>query len=103
MKINEKGEIVWNNQFGTKNNDGLRSISFNSDISDNLLVSGILNLPPSNAFIRMYNTDGKMLWEKIFMGASGKSVTFDNNGNIYCLLYTSPSPRDRQKSRMPSS
>ena len=32
----------------------------------------------------------------------------DKNGNqIYfedsCLLYTSPSPRDRQKSRMPSS
>ena len=27
-----------------------------------------------------------------------------NNGMIrYCLLYTSPSPRDRQKSRMPSS
>ena len=26
----------------------------------------------------------------------------DNNRNI-CLLYTSPSPRDRQKSRMPSS
>ena len=27
------------------------------------------------------------------------------NGNIFatCLLYTSPSPRDRQKSRMPSS
>ena len=23
--------------------------------------------------------------------------------NYYCLLYTSPSPRDRQKSRMPSS
>ena len=23
--------------------------------------------------------------------------------NKYCLLYTSPSPRDRQKSRMPSS
>ena len=31
----------------------------------------------------------------------------DNNGlseySIACLLYTSPSPRDRQKSRMPSS
>ena len=25
------------------------------------------------------------------------------NGSIICLLYTSPSPRDRQKSRMPSS
>ena len=24
-------------------------------------------------------------------------------GRCYCLLYTSPSPRDRQKSRMPSS
>ena len=24
-------------------------------------------------------------------------------GNRICLLYTSPSPRDRQKSRMPSS
>ena len=26
-----------------------------------------------------------------------------DNGNYFCLLYTSPSPRDRQKSRMPSS
>ena len=25
------------------------------------------------------------------------------NTSNYCLLYTSPSPRDRQKSRMPSS
>ena len=29
---------------------------------------------------------------------SGKKVLF-----VACLLYTSPSPRDRQKSRMPSS
>ena len=30
---------------------------------------------------------------------------FEFRGNVYtgCLLYTSPSPRDRQKSRMPSS
>ena len=26
-----------------------------------------------------------------------------NNSSVRCLLYTSPSPRDRQKSRMPSS
>ena len=25
------------------------------------------------------------------------------SGDLFCLLYTSPSPRDRQKSRMPSS
>ena len=48
-----------------------------------MLVSGIMNLPPSNAFIRMYSKDGKMLWEKIFMGSSGKSVSLDNKGNIY--------------------
>ena len=31
-------------------------------------------------------------------------IAFENAGWAYaCLLYTSPSPRDRQKSRMPSS
>ena len=37
----------------------------------------------------------------IFVGPSGcgKSTTL----RMICLLYTSPSPRDRQKSRMPSS
>ena len=33
---------------------------------------------------------------------SGKSAFFGRVGDD-CLLYTSPSPRDRQKSRMPSS
>ena len=32
------------------------------------------------------------------VGVDGISILF-----IICLLYTSPSPRDRQKSRMPSS
>ena len=34
-------------------------------------------------------------------GIIGKNHVID--GVIICLLYTSPSPRDRQKSRMPSS
>ena len=33
----------------------------------------------------------------------GTSLLVDAPGNGFCLLYTSPSPRDRQKSRMPSS
>ena len=46
-------------------------------------------------------------------GAMGAAFTFplvDNNHNVTltepydnCLLYTSPSPRDAHKSRMPSS
>ena len=34
----------------------------------------------------------------------GIDATLGGGGHSYhCLLYTSPSPRDRQKSRMPSS
>ena len=32
-----------------------------------------------------------------------KSEQLPTDQEQYCLLYTSPSPRDRQKSRMPSS
>ena len=32
-----------------------------------------------------------------------KHLLLSNDHYITCLLYTSPSPRDRQKSRMPSS
>ena len=31
------------------------------------------------------------------------NIEFEGGVSINCLLYTSPSPRDRQKSRMPSS
>ena len=31
------------------------------------------------------------------------NVVSDNAGSTTCLLYTSPSPRDRTRSRMPSS
>ena len=43
--------------------------------------------------LRIYDKDGN--WKD-----------FNNEklvGDKFCLLYTSPSPRDRQKSRMPSS
>ena len=33
----------------------------------------------------------------------GDSLIIVSTDRISCLLYTSPSPRDRQKSRMPSS
>ena len=32
-----------------------------------------------------------------------KALDLDFTHHTVCLLYTSPSPRDRQKSRMPSS
>ena len=36
-------------------------------------------------------------------GALGAAIKNGIQRGLYCLLYTSPSPRDRQKSRMPSS
>ena len=43
------------------------------------------------------NVDAKTFQEK------GCIVGVNNASFEVCLLYTSPSPRDRQKSRMPSS
>jgi hypothetical protein len=85
LKLNEKGEILWNSQFGTAMNDGVRAISISPDKTGNTLISGIVSLPPGNGFIRMYKADGSMIWEKIFENASGKDVQYDNKGNIYHL------------------
>ena len=48
--------------------------------------------------------DFKMFTGNVLTGFKGMSDSFKNFDGYYtCLLYTSPSPRDRQKSRMPSS
>ena len=39
----------------------------------------------------------------LFQRVSAPTPLWLPDGTIGCLLYTSPSPRDRQKSRMPSS
>ena len=63
-----------------------------------------------------YNNETAIKWERNltdFLGADFPVLTLAGNHEwrewplyerfINCLLYTSPSPRDRQKSRMPSS
>ena len=37
------------------------------------------------------------------LAGNGRIEALEETLNYACLLYTSPSPRDRQKSRMPSS
>ena len=48
------------------------------------------SMSPTNAF-------------NILTGIETLSLRMDKHISNSCLLYTSPSPRDRQKSRMPSS
>ena len=75
------------------------------DRSINVPTTGLVG-PASNSFgmtsstgasfvivMKSHSNDAKMAFQ-FYMG--------DGSGND-CLLYTSPSPRDRQKSRMPSS
>ena len=54
-----------------------------------------------NAFLETQTGNEKSLAGLANGGTAGLRQGY-NKGNI-CLLYTSPSPRDRQKSRMPSS
>ena len=60
------------------------------------------------------NFDGSILADDCIVRFNNEELTKDDFmgmsqfhhsmfDNITCLLYTSPSPRDRQKSRMPSS
>lgn len=92
-KLNSKGGILWNRQFGTKNHDGSRGILIEKGITGKILVSGLQNLPPAKSFIRMYSKDGDLQWEKIICGkhnedASGKDISIDRDGNIYLLGLT---------------
>ena len=65
-------------------------------------------LEPARSAVLPANTDiSTRLTQKInlrvpLMSAAMDTVT-EHRLAIACLLYTSPSPRDRQKSRMPSS
>ena len=48
------------------------------------------------------NDDQQIAFSEKF-GSLEKSLGFDRGGGVTCLLYTSPSPRDKRQSRMPSS
>ena len=52
-----------------------------------------------------YYPSVKLEFVTVKAGTDGSIQTLipDNGEALTCLLYTSPSPRDRQKSRMPSS
>ena len=86
------------------NNASVRSLGpveeFSPDMWDAILA---VNLSSAFHTIRLLASDMKDLgWGRIINLASALSLV----GSPYqtaCLLYTSPSPRDRQKSRMPSS
>ena len=63
-------------------------------VADNLQLD-LTQMDTKNALVRIFDVQGKLVYQT---NLTNPSVT-----NIICLLYTSPSPRDRTRSRMPSS
>ena len=49
------------------------------------------------------STANGVIVKSSYTRANGRYVTVKHNNTYSCLLYTSPSPRDRTRSRMPSS
>ena len=47
--------------------------------------------------------EGSTLSDGTYRTALNDPGNYQNEHRVYCLLYTSPSPRDRTRSRMPSS
>ena len=54
------------------------------------------NLVPNNDPTLMFANSGMVQFKNVFTGLEKRDY-------VSCLLYTSPSPRDRSLSRMPSS
>ena len=88
--------------------DGARIISYGEIIFDQIAGKSYLGGAPLN-FAWYVNQMGA---EVTLVSRLGRDTRGDQAFNTimtsgidpcFCLLYTSPSPRDRQKSRMPSS
>ena len=54
-------------------------------------------------FVHMERWDESVSHRQLFEDLTELTLMVEAGGFSTCLLYTSPSPRDRQKSRMPSS
>ena len=82
----------------------LQSYETTLDVLDDMHIqyevfkSAVVNMREDVFYACSYYTEGEgMFW--LPLDADYCKI----NGVFTCLLYTSPSPRDRQKSRMPSS
>ena len=68
------------------------------------ICTGVDGEPSDLALSRIGKSTDKVQMNRELIKPQRYDVSPWNVGNVHnCLLYTSPSPRDRQKSRMPSS
>ena len=76
------------------------------DMGGGQIIDSIINIiNQKNINQRIFGYNKNLFHTKIIEGTGGNLWGNFKYGELThsCLLYTSPSPRDRQKSRMPSS
>ena len=102
----ERGDIDQTEEFlfralkADPSSNAERSIVAHALAFDGFVEEAIQVFPQAKAELYWYAGET----EKALAAAKADLVSDpDNYRAIRCLLYTSPSPRDRQKSRMPSS
>ena len=104
-KVKIKGALI---QVGKKKIDEKRW-NWNEIEKNDFFCPDKLTVPKWKNYLKKIRKDGSSIGAIIQINVSGVPIglgepVFDKvEALLACLLYTSPSPRDRQKSRMPSS
>ena len=87
--------------------DGAKAVAVNVDLetwegAENMVAAALAAFGAVDVLI---NNVGGTIWAKPFQEYAPEQIEAEIRRSLFptCLLYTSPSPRDRQKSRMPSS
>ncbi len=88
-KFDNTGKETWIRQFGRDKWDGVLSVIFAADGSEDIIVSGCQNWATCEGYCRRYDTSGELIWIQEFIsqgekhGTCGKDVAVDLSGNIY--------------------
>ena len=112
VKYGSDGEKQWTKQIVASSREIAYGVAVDS--VGNIYLTGYtsgtlegVNSGANDIFLIKYSSDGNLQFREQFGSTgddSGLGIKVDSKDNVYiCLLYTSPSPRDRTRSRMPSS
>lgn len=76
--------VGYTKKYGTALSDNLTAIA--TDALGNVYITGNSgSIDSSTGFLRKYNSEGTLLWQKIRSVSSVNGVTLDKNGNIYIV------------------
>ena len=87
---------VFKNSFGA---DAVLFVTINQWDKNYIVIAG--NVTVGMDYIMKSTDSGETLWQ--YSATTVLNTSGDSGFFLACLLYTSPSPRDRTRSRMPSS